>query len=170
MKSFPFKKKEWPDEENKLKMKIENPAGGVAFSEYMRVLSGNEHPELFLIWLQDYRLKIWNNTKLTDAKKLDILLRLVTDDASTTVQRTLHRCKGNHINGIPNRATYQFKNWEIARRHAAMTEDIKWQVYVSFGGTFAKDKIKECIHALKFEIFGVDMASTNSYYKLRRQD
>ena len=83
MKSFPFKKKEWPDDENKLKMKIKAPGGGVAYSEQMRVLSGKEHPELFLLWLQDYRTKIWTNSNVNWATKLDILLHLISDDAST---------------------------------------------------------------------------------------
>ena len=169
MKSFPFKKKEWPDDDNKLKMKIESKNGGVAYSEYMRVLSGNEHPELFLLWLQDYRSKIWGNNNLTWEKKLDILLRIVDDDASTVIIRTLTRCSGHTVEGIPNRTSYKFKNWEITRRLNRMETDAHWQVYVAFGGQFEQDKIKECIHALKFEIFGVDMASTNSYYKLRRQ-
>ena len=169
MKAFPFKKKEWADDENKLKMKIENTAGGVAFSEHMRVLKGTEHPELFLIWLQDYRSKIWTNSNLNWAKKLDILLRIVDEEASTIVQRTIQRCEGTSTNGIPNRDTYHFKNWEIARRLTKMTTDTEWQVYVAFGGKYEQDRIKECIHALKFEIFGVDMASSNSYYKLRRQ-
>ena len=185
MKSFPFKKKEWPDDEKKIKMKIEAPAGGVAYSEQMRVLSGKEHPELFLLWLQDYKTKIWTNSNLNWARKLDILLRIIEDDASTIVQRTLQRCEGTLTvgipnrsrrgtqvavtAGIPNRATYQFKNWEIARRLNAMTTDGQWQLYVAIDGPHEQDKIKECIHALKFEIFGVDMSSTNSYYKLRRQ-
>ena len=132
MRSFPFKKKEWPDDENKLKMKIDSPNGGVAFSEWMRKLSGKEHPELFLLWLQDYRAKIWTNSNLTWATKLDILLRLVEDDAGTIVHRTLQKCEGTVTTGvpprttrgtvatapavIPNRATYQFKHWEIAHR------------------------------------------------------
>jgi len=185
MKSFPFKKKEWPDDDNKLKMKIDNPNGGVAFSEWMRKLSGKEHPELFLLWLQDYRTKIWTNSNLNWATKLDILLRVVEDEAGTIVQRTLQKCKGIVTDGIPIRptragegaaaaaipirATYQFKNWEIAIRLAAMTTDAQWQSYVAPEGAHEQDKIKECIHALKFEIFGVDMSSSNSYYKLRRQ-
>ena len=72
MKSFPFKKKEWPDDKNKLKMKIKAPGGGVAYSEKMRVLSGKEHPELFLLWLHDYRTKIWTNSNVNWATKLDI--------------------------------------------------------------------------------------------------
>ena len=185
MKSFPFKKKEWPDNDNKLKMKIDNPNGGVAFSEWMRKLSGKEHPELFLLWLQDYRTKIWTNSNLNWATKLDILLRVVEDEAGTIVQRTLQKCEGIRADGlpirttragegaaaaaIPIRATYQFKNWEIARRLDAMRTDAQWITYVAPDGAHEQDKIKECIHALKFEIFGVDMSSSNSYYKLRRQ-
>ena len=185
MKSFPFKKKEWPDDDNKLKMKIANPAGGVAFSVQMRKLSGKEHPELFLLWLQDYRTKIWTNSNLNWDQKLDILLQIVVDDAITIVQRTLQKCEGIMADGlpirttragegpaaaaIPIRATYQFKNWEIARRLDTMRTDAQWQTYVAPDGAHEQDKIKECIHALKFEIFGVDMSSSNSYYKLRRQ-
>ena len=134
MKSFPFKKKEWPDDENKLKMKIKAPGGGVAYSEQMRVLSGKEHPELFLLWLQDYRTKIWTNSNVNWATKLDILLHLISDDASTIVQRTLQKCKGTVSvgrggqDGTPVRTTYQFKNWEIARRLAAMTTNGQWQL------------------------------------------
>jgi hypothetical protein len=169
MKAFPFKKKEWPDDDNKLKMKIDGATGGVVFSEQMRVLKGDEHPELFLLWLQDYRSKIWNNDNLTWPKKLDILIRIVSDDASTVVQRTLGRCSGTATEGIPIRPTYHFNNWTIARRLTLMKTDTQWQVYIAFGGRLEQDKITECIHALKFEIYGVDMASTNSYYKLRRQ-
>ena len=169
MKTFPFKKKEWPDDDNKLKMTIDNPTGGIAFSEQMRVLSGKEHPELFLLWLQDYRTKIWNNKNLTWTQKLDILLRIVEDDASTVVQRTLIRCAGTtDAEHAPIQHTYQFQQWEIVRRLTRLTPT-EWRVYVAFGGAYEQDKITECIHSLKFEIFGVDMASTNSYYKLRRQ-
>ena len=169
MKTFPFKKKEWPDEDNKLKMKIDNPAGGVAFSEQMQVLSGKEHPELFLLWLQDFRAKIWTNKNLTWPKKLDILLRIVEDDASTVVQRTINRCQGStDAANVPNKLTYQFQNWEISRRIHQFTDN-EWLTYIAFGGEYQKDQIKECIHALKFEIYRVDMASCNSYYKLRCQ-
>ena len=45
---FSFKKKDWPDEGNKLKNKLEGKGGGATFDEYVRVLDGSEHPELFL--------------------------------------------------------------------------------------------------------------------------
>ena len=154
MKTFPFKKKEWPDDDKLMKMKIESPTGGVAFTEQMRVLSGKEHPELFLLWLHDYRTKIWTNKNLDEPKKLGILLRAVAEDASTVVQRTLSRCEGtiDSTTNIPHRATYQFNNWEIANRLKPLTDN-QWQLYVSFGGQYEKDKIKECIHSLKFEIY-----------------
>ena len=43
---FSFKKKYWPDEGNKLKVKLEGKKGGATFDEYVRVLDGCEHPEL----------------------------------------------------------------------------------------------------------------------------
>ena len=53
LRTFSFKKKEWPDEENFQKMKIEDANGGAEYSEKLRILSGREHPELFLLWLED---------------------------------------------------------------------------------------------------------------------
>ena len=53
-RTFSFKKKEWPDEDNIQKMKIEDSNGGAEYSEKLRILSGREHPELFLLWLEDY--------------------------------------------------------------------------------------------------------------------
>ena len=37
---FSFKKKDWPDEGNKLKVKLEGKQGGATFDEYVRVLDG----------------------------------------------------------------------------------------------------------------------------------
>jgi hypothetical protein len=167
-KTFSFKKKEWPDEDNKLKMKLEG-ATGISFSEYMRVLSGKEHPELFLLWLQDFRTKIWNNAILTGSKKLEILMRLVDKEAATVVARTIVKCEGNTVGGIPQRHTYAFTNWTIRNRLETMTTDQQWKDYITPNGDHCDDMITECIHALKFEIYGVDMASKQCYYKLRRQ-
>ena len=44
---FSFKKKDWSDEGNKLKVKWEGKKGGATFDEYIRVLDGSEHPELY---------------------------------------------------------------------------------------------------------------------------
>ena len=38
--TFMFKKKEWPDDNNIQKMKIDNPNGGSEYSEKFRILSG----------------------------------------------------------------------------------------------------------------------------------
>ena len=61
---FSFKKKDWPDEGNKLKVKLEGKQGGATFDEYVRVLDGSEHPELFLLWIQEYDRRIRYNPKL----------------------------------------------------------------------------------------------------------
>ena len=52
-RTFSFTKKEWPDEDNFQKMKIEDSNGGAEYSERLRILSGREHPELFLFWLEN---------------------------------------------------------------------------------------------------------------------
>ena len=49
-KMFGFKRKDWPDNDNIMKLKLSNNKNGAQFNEELRVLSGTEHPELFLQW------------------------------------------------------------------------------------------------------------------------
>ena len=169
-RAFTFKKKEWPDDENTQKMKIDNPSGGVEFTENLRVIHGNEHPELFLLWLQDFRTKIWDNPKVTWSMKKDILFRLVHGEAKTLVTRTVKDCAGKGPDGKYARRYFKFKKHPIRTLNTARTDaNDTWENYTTVGGQHEKDIIEECIHTLKFEIFGNDSHGKNSYTKLKRQ-
>ena len=37
---FSFKKKEWPNDENRIRVKLEGEKGGATFDKYIRVLDG----------------------------------------------------------------------------------------------------------------------------------
>ena len=93
-RTFSFKKKEWPDEDNFQKMKIEDSNGGAEYSERLRILSGREHPELFLFWLEAYRSKALKNKGIDYKTKMSILLTLCKDDAQTTIRRSIARTSG----------------------------------------------------------------------------
>ena len=132
-RSFSYKKKEWPDDDNKQKFKISNPEGGIAFSESLRVLQGDEHPELFLQWLSDYQTKIWNNSQMTGEGRKDILLRLVDGEANSIVLRTIQNCQGQKdANGNPLKSTYAFRHHPI-RLKIAQFSDEQWRNYVKPG-------------------------------------
>ena len=75
-RTFSFNKKEWPDEDNIQKMKIEDSNGGAEYSERLRILSGREHPELFLFWLEDYQSKVLKNKGIDYKTKMSILRTL----------------------------------------------------------------------------------------------
>ena len=167
-RSFSFKKKEWPDDENKQKFKMNNPQGGVAFSESLRVLQGDEHPELFLQWLSEYQTKIWNNSQLNMEGRKDILLRLVEGEANSIILRTIRQCTGSKsADGTPIVNTYIFKHHPI-RLKIAQYDDNQWKDYVT-KGAHERDIIIECVHALKLELFGQDSAGRSSYTHLKRQ-
>ena len=55
---FAFKRKEWSDNDNIVKLKLSNSTNGAQFNGELRVLNGTEQPELFLQWLWDYRRQI----------------------------------------------------------------------------------------------------------------
>ena len=55
---FGNNQKEWPNDDNKIKVMLANPTGGATFDEYIRVIDSSEHPELFLLWLQDFNRRI----------------------------------------------------------------------------------------------------------------
>ena len=71
---FSFKKKDWLDEGNRLKVKLEGKKGGATFDEYIRVLDGSEYPELFLLWIQEYVRRIRYNDRLKPPQRLEVLI------------------------------------------------------------------------------------------------
>ena len=102
--TFTFNKKEWPDEDNIQKRKIDDPNGGTEYSEKFRILSGKEHPELFLLWLRTYRTKVWNNQIVDYRSKMSIFHTLCKEDAQTVLQQTVEKTTGwldNPDNQIP---------------------------------------------------------------------
>ena len=88
-RTFLFKKKECPNEDNIQKMKIDNPNGGAEYSEKFRILLGREHPELFLFWLENYQTKVLNNTAVDYRMKMSILHTLCKEDAQTAIRRVI---------------------------------------------------------------------------------
>ena len=93
-KMFAFKRKEWPDNDNIMKLKLSNNANGAQFNEELRVLSGTEQPELFLQWLRDYRRRILENKRLNATNKLDVLVRLMDEQALSAVNEALTESTG----------------------------------------------------------------------------
>ena len=170
-RTFSFKKKEWPDEENIQKMKIAEPNGGAEYSDKFRILSGKEHPELFLLWLRAYRTKVWNNQTVTYRRKLSILQTLCKEEALSVLNRTVAKTDGIiDLNQIPMPHTYEFKNIPIVNKLRTFGPQA-WQAYIIDDTTngFAADQITECIHALKFKIYGNDSFGRNICTKLKRQ-
>eukprot|EP00536_Pseudo-nitzschia_multiseries_P004931 jgi/Psemu1/11306/gm1.11306_g len=92
-KQFPFKftREDWPEDATTVKMSIDSENGGVAFSDYLKVLDGTERPELFIIWKRYFDRKIAGNDKLKGEQRIAILQRIVTNEALSIVQRTLAR-------------------------------------------------------------------------------
>ena len=84
-------REEWPEDATKVKMSIHSENGGVAFSDYLKVLEGTERPELFIIWKRDFDRKIAGNDKLKGEQRIAILQRIVTNEALSIMQRALAR-------------------------------------------------------------------------------
>ena len=60
---------------------IETTENGNKLKSKMRVLEGGEVPKQYMIWLKDYKDKIFNNISLSAPAKLGFLRRLVTFEA-----------------------------------------------------------------------------------------
>jgi hypothetical protein len=84
---------EWPDGTDKTKVKLGKDAN--SFSDYFYPLDGNESPELFLLWLQDFRTRVATNSRVAHTDKLDVLQRLLKGEAKATVKRSLERTEGS---------------------------------------------------------------------------
>jgi len=177
-KMFGFKRREWPNNDNIMKLKLSNNKNGAQFNEELRVLTGTEHPELFLLWLQAYRRRILGCNRLDDAGKLDVLVRLMDEQALSAVNEALTDCTGttNTVSfiPIPKQNTYVFKKLPIRLKLAGFTTD-EWTKYIQpsgqiqSSGEYESDKIEECIHALKILYYGTDVAGLNCYKDLLRQ-
>ena len=112
---FSFKKKDWPDEGNKLKVKLEGKQGGVTFDEYVRVLDGSEHPELFLLWIQEYDRRIRYNDRLKPPQRLEVLIRIVKGEALSKIDKVIAECWDESDPGKK-----MFCHTPTARRYAAI--------------------------------------------------
>ena len=69
----------WP--EDAATQNIETTENGNKLKSKMRVLEGGEVPKQYMIWLKDYKDKIFNNISLSAPAKLGFLRRLVTFEA-----------------------------------------------------------------------------------------
>ena len=119
-KPFNFTREDWPEDATTVKMSIDSEKGGVAFSDYLKVLTGTERPELFIIWKRDFDQKIAGNDKLQGDQKLDVLQRILSGEALSLVQRTLARtyyAEPNHK--IHSTKRVQKKIQEIEKRDQA---------------------------------------------------
>ena len=180
-RTFSFKKKEWPDEDNFQKMKIEDSNGGAEYSEKLRILSGREHPELFLFWLENYRNKVLKNIGIDYKTKMSILRTLCKDDAQATIRRSIAKTSGRLNNPgenlldvpadrVPLPNTFVFENIPIATKLSQLGQE-EWLDYVNDDTILGwqADQITECIHALKGTIYGTDSYGRNIYTKLKKQ-
>ena len=154
----------WPETAEKTKIKL--GTDGTSFSDYFNTLEGTEHPELFLLWLQEFQTKVEHNSRVAQADKLDVLCRTVKGEAKAVVLRTIASTTGNlqltHVNNA------DFTNQLILRRLHLLSTRAQWAVYLD-SDQHSMDVITECIHALKLLIFGSDMAGKKSYIGLKRQ-
>ena len=72
---FGFKKKDWSAEENEKRHKImfaEHSKNESEYYTHFHIISGEEHPELFLRWLLDYKNLVMSRA-ITPFSKRDIL-------------------------------------------------------------------------------------------------
>mmetsp|Transcript_27375 Transcript_27375/g.74853 ORF Transcript_27375/g.74853 Transcript_27375/m.74853 type:complete len:192 (-) Transcript_27375:1608-2183(-) len=179
---FKFTREEWPEDAYKVKMSIGNARGGVAFSDYMKVLEGTERPELFIIWKRDFDRKIADNANLNGDQRIDILLRIVTNEALSIVQRALGRThkqkdpklKDHHDKLVQLRIAAATSNTLFLTPPTATTTNTTNEPE---GGDadgnqpgertgdppdyftteeYKKDVLQECMYALKLQTFGND--------------
>ena len=100
------------------------------------------------------------NTKLDFAKKMDVLIKILDKNAFTVVMNAKAKYIGEMTAaGNPHRSSYAFENWEIKNCVIASPNATSWSDYIAPGRDHENNVIKECIHALKFGIFGLDMGS-----------
>ena len=77
-------------------VKLDPPKNGgsgttVKFEDKFFVLTGTETTELFIIWWKDYIDKIRDKKGLTHENKMEILKRIVTDSAKTTLDEAIEQ-------------------------------------------------------------------------------
>ena len=91
---FTSRKETWDaDEADEIVIKLDPAQSGsgttVKIEEKFFVLTGTETVEQFLIWWKDYVDKIMKKDGLSHANKLDILKRIVRDEARNTFDLTM---------------------------------------------------------------------------------
>ena len=82
-----FNKKDWSKEhkDHIKKIALVDVQKGVDMVYYFHKLDGNEHPELFLLWLLDYHQNVIKADNITLTSKVDCLLKLVCREAMSKV-------------------------------------------------------------------------------------
>ena len=102
---------------------------------------------------------------------MSILQTLCKEEALSVLNQMVAKTDGIiDLNQIPMPHTYEFKNIPIVNKLRRLGPQ-DWQAYIINDTTsgFAADQITECIHALKFKIYGNDSYGRNIYTKLKRQ-
>ena len=75
---------------------MEGKIRGATFDEYIRVLGGSEHPELFLLWTQEFEKRIKNNDCLKHVHRLEVQIQMMKGKALSKVDRVLKECRSDN--------------------------------------------------------------------------
>ena len=119
-----------------------------------------EHPELCLLWIQEYDRRIRNNDRLKHPQRLEVLIWMVKDEALSKVDKVIAECRDR---SDPEKKIFCLTS--MARRYAAMSAD-KHKTFCA-EDEFHMDVINECLYALKLEVFGNDIIGRKLYTGLK---
>ena len=105
-------KKKWAAEAETTSLKL-GTSKSVQYYEKFNILKGNEVPELYLTWLQDYQSKITKNSQIPWTQQYDLILTMTNQVAKTTVQETYRSVLNPVFTDLNDRDDFDWKfpNW-----------------------------------------------------------
>ena len=180
MNLFAFKKKDWGEEhkDHIKKIKPGDSTKGVDMAYYFHEIDGSEHPELFLLWLLEYRRNVLKADNITLTGKVDCLMQLVRGEAKSKVARSFESTDVRSALTAPERTPTTvvncFTNISLKKKITSFTPT-DLATYLATPGTEGSvdaltiDRIEEALHVLKIHVFGRDHAGRNALVKLQRQ-
>ena len=141
-------KEDWPEDAATTEIKLGN-TGKVQYYVKFYILNGTEKPEMFIIWLLDYRSKIAQSKALSWDERFNCMLTMVSGDAKEKVQEVFAAVLEPTFAAIGDKADFEWnspivKHWQ--KSNLEDNDDAKclknWQDYYAD----TSDQYKKHIH------------------------
>ena len=156
-------KEKWPEDAATTEVKLGN-SGKVQYYIPFFILSGTKKPELFLIWILDYRSKIAQNKALSWEERFNLILTMVKGDAKEKVQEVFEAVLEPTFSVIGDKSNFDWQlpivtHWQQSNLEDA--DDAKclknWKEYYnSTTDHYKKDILQEIEWNLGLLIWGTD--------------